>query len=103
MTLTVAEALNPNKPNLDMTLTVAEALNPNKPNLDMILAVAEALNPNKPNLTNSDKLKHYPEKHSVMKVLAYQLNLWHLLYECYSTYRRIYTGSPTVCVWGGGG
>ena len=50
MTLAVAEALNPNKPNLDMTLAVAEALNPNKPNLDMTLAVAEALNPNKPNL-----------------------------------------------------
>ena len=50
MTLAVAEALNPNKPNLDMTLAVAEALNPNKPNLNMTLAVAEALNPNKPNL-----------------------------------------------------
>ena len=35
-----------------MTLAVAEALNPNKPNLDMILAVAEALNPNKPNQTS---------------------------------------------------
>ena len=53
---------------LDMTLAVAEALNPNKPNqtkpvsstrklissssfhhLDMTLAVAEALNPSKPN------------------------------------------------------
>ena len=49
MTLAVAEALNPNTPNLDMTLAVAEALNPNKPNLDMTLAVAEALNPNTPN------------------------------------------------------
>ena len=38
MTLAVAEALNPNKPNqtkpnrLDMTLAVAEALTPSKPN-----------------------------------------------------------------------
>ena len=32
MTLAVAEALNPNKPNLDMTLAVAEALNTNKQN-----------------------------------------------------------------------
>ena len=48
--LAVAEALNPNKPNLDMNLAVAEALSPNKPNLDMNLAVAEALSPNKPNL-----------------------------------------------------
>ena len=45
MTLAVAEALSPNKPNLDMTLAVAEALSPNKPNLDMTLAVAEALHP----------------------------------------------------------
>ena len=50
MTLAVAEALGPNKPNLDMTLTVAEVLSPNKPNLDMTLAVGEALSPNKPNL-----------------------------------------------------
>ena len=28
MTLAVAEAVSPNKPNLDMTLAVAEALNP---------------------------------------------------------------------------
>ena len=32
MTLTVGEALGPNKPNLDTTLTVGEALSPNKPN-----------------------------------------------------------------------
>ena len=50
VTLAVTEALSPNKPNLDMTLAVAEALSPNKPNLDMTLAVAEALSPNKPNL-----------------------------------------------------
>ena len=50
MTLAVAEALSPNKSNLDMTLAVAEALSPNKPNLDMTLAVAEALSHNKPNL-----------------------------------------------------
>ena len=36
---------------LDMTLAVAEALSPYKPNLDMTLAVAEALSPNKPNQT----------------------------------------------------
>ena len=29
MTLTFAEALSPNEPNLDMTLAVAEALSPN--------------------------------------------------------------------------
>ena len=46
----VAEALSPNKPNLDMTLAVAEALSPNKPNLDMTMAVAEALSPNTPNM-----------------------------------------------------
>ena len=50
MTLAVAGALSPNKPNLDMTLAVGEALSPNKPNLDMTLAVAEALSPNKPTL-----------------------------------------------------
>ena len=33
MTLAVAEALSPNKPNLDMTLAVTEALSPNKTNL----------------------------------------------------------------------
>ena len=44
MTLTVTEALSPNKPNLDMTLAVSEALSHNKPNLDMTLTVAEALN-----------------------------------------------------------
>ena len=43
MILAVAEALSPNKPNLDMTLAVAEALSPNKPNLDMTLAVPEVL------------------------------------------------------------
>ena len=37
-----------------MTLVVAEALSPNKPNLDMTLAVAEALNPNKPNQTKPE-------------------------------------------------
>ena len=35
-----------------MTLAIAEALSPNKPNLDMTLAVAEALSPNKPNQTS---------------------------------------------------
>ena len=45
MTLAVAEALSPNKPNLDMTLAVTEELSPNKPNLDMTLAVAEELSP----------------------------------------------------------
>ena len=50
MTLAVAEALSPNKPNLDMTLAVCEELSPNKPNLDMTLAVGEELSPNKPNL-----------------------------------------------------
>ena len=51
MTLTVAEALSPYKPNLEMTLAVTEALSPNKPNLDMTLAVAGALSPNTPNQT----------------------------------------------------
>ena len=55
MTLAVAEALGPNKPNLYMTLAVAEALSPNKPSLDMTLAVAEALGPNKPNRTVSKR------------------------------------------------
>ena len=32
MTLAVAKALSPNRPNLDMTLAVAKALSPNKPN-----------------------------------------------------------------------
>ena len=50
MALAVAEALSPNKPNLDMTLAVTEALSLNKPNLNMALAVTEALSPNKPNL-----------------------------------------------------
>ena len=44
---------------LDMTLAVAEALNPNKPNLDMTLAVAEALNPNKPNQNYSMFIFYY--------------------------------------------
>ena len=35
-----------------MTLAVAEALSPNKLNLDMTLAVDEALSPNKPNQTS---------------------------------------------------
>ena len=43
MTLAVAGALRPNKPNLDMTMAVAGALRPNKPNLDMTMAV-EVLN-----------------------------------------------------------
>ena len=34
MTLAVAEALSPDKPNLDMTLAVAEALSPNKHRYD---------------------------------------------------------------------
>ena len=52
MALAVAEALSPNKPNLDMTLAVTEALSLNKPNLNMTLAVTEALRLNKPNQTS---------------------------------------------------